>query len=243
MIPLAIAPDLMEEAVLLAERQAPPAVAHAFRLERDAIYEIVDPDRREAGFHQFACRWFTRFGLRERLEGIIGRHAPFAASVAEGRVVRAVKRSAEGADLVDVAARHPAGSRPLLVVRLLPESLLAPDALAALLAHELRHVADMLDPAFGYERTQPESVGGPLADNLLRDRYRVVWDVTIDGRIARASSARSQVREPRWQEFKTTFAALGDGCADAFDYWWTVAQPTHAGLLAFAAGSPGAGSR
>jgi hypothetical protein len=195
---------------------------------------------REAQFQRLALHWFTRFGLRERLEGIIHQHASFASSVATGRIVRAVKGSAEGADLVDVTARESPGSRPMLVVRLRPESLLAPEPLAAFLRHELMHIRDMLDPAFGYDRTPPQSDAGPSADNLLRDRYRVLWDVTIDGRLAQASPGRPQVRDLRWREFKRAFAALGDGCADAFDHWWNLPHPTHAALLAFATAPPGA---
>ena len=32
----------------------------------------------------------------------------------------------------------------------------------------------------------PASDDGPSRDNIQRDRYRVLWDVTIDGRLARA---------------------------------------------------------
>jgi hypothetical protein len=63
-----------------------------------------------------------------------------------------------------------------------------------LLRHELMHVADMLDPAFGYERSLPTSDDGPSADNIVRDRYRVLWDVTIDGRLARAGLAHPDAR-------------------------------------------------
>lgn len=234
MIPLAIAPDLVEEAVLLAERHVPPAMARAFRRERDRIYEVADPDLREAQFQRLALDSFARFGLREALEAILDEHAALASRISGGRIVQALRHSAEGADLLDVGRREPAGTRPLLVVRLRPESLLQPETLAAFLRHELMHIADMLDPAFAYDRILPQSGDGPSADNLLRDRYRVVWDVTIDGRLARASHGTAGTRDWRWREFKAAFAMLGDGCADAFDQWWHQPHPTHAALLAFA---------
>ena len=139
----------------------------------------------------------------------------------------------------------------------------APTPTRALLRHELTHVGDMLDPAFGYERALPPSDVGPSGDNILRDRYRVLWDVTIDGRLARASHDRCSVRLPfggpqgrqpdraghadatrtaRWQEFTATFPMLGDRSGAAFDDWFDRIRPTHAALAAFAQAPNGAGS-
>ena len=110
------------------------------------------------------------------------------------------------------------------------------------------HVADMLDPSFGYERALPASDDGPSRDNIQRDRYRVLWDVTIDGRLACAGGHPRGVRtshvapadhgdptpDARWQEFAATFSMLGDDCRRAFDAWFDNGHPTHAALAAFA---------
>jgi hypothetical protein len=248
MIPLSIAPDLMEEAVLLAERQAKPGVARAFRHERDWIYELADPELREAEFQALALKWFERFGFPAGIRAAIADCHELEGRVAGGRIVRAGARAMEGADLVDApAAREHTESRPLLVLRLMPQSLMDGDALSSLLRHELMHVTDMLDPAFGYQRTLPPADDGPSADNILRDRYRVVWDVTIDGRLAQAGCGQPQTRDTRSREFRTAFAMLADGCPDAFERWWNQSHPTHAQLVAFAtapagaAAGPGAG--
>jgi hypothetical protein len=238
MIPLAIAPDLMEEAVLLAERQARPGLARAFRRERNPIYEVADPELREARFGALALEWFGRFGLRATLEATIGRHSTLAGSVAGGRIVRAITPRAEGADLIDVA-RQGSDQRPLLVVRLTPQSLLDAGRLSRLLRHELMHVSDMLDPAFGYRRDLPSSGDGPSADNILRDRYRVAWDTTIDGRLARGEEPPPETRDLRWREFSSAFGMLADRCPDAFEHWWNRAHPTHAEILAFATAPAG----
>lgn len=49
---------------------------------------------------------------------------------------------------------------------------MVPGRYTALLRAELLHLADMLDPAFGYAPTLPEMDGGPSAAGLLQDRYR-----------------------------------------------------------------------
>ncbi|MBI3494346.1 MAG: hypothetical protein HY047_21575 [Acidobacteria bacterium] len=234
MIPLSIAPDLMEEAVLLAERRTDRDVARAFRRERDRIYDVRDPESRDAQFRALNLRWFARFGLQARVEAAVNEHAGFTGRLCGGRIVRAIARAEEGADLIDPASRAHVRAGPLLVLRLRPESLLDQDTLQAFLRHELMHVADMLDPAFGYERTLPPSDGGPSADNMLRDRYRVVWDATIDGRLARAGFGSAATRDTRLHEFTAAFAMLGEDGPSAFEIWWDADRPTHGAMVAFA---------
>jgi hypothetical protein len=107
------------------------------------------------------------------------------------------------------------------------------------------HVTDMLDPAFAYERRLPASDDGPSRDNIQRDRYRVVWDVAIDGRLSREdpSPVWTQAREARWQEFALTFSMLGDGCRRAFEAWFENDHPSHAAMAAFAITPAGEDSR
>ena len=76
----------------------------------------------------------------------------------------------------------------------------------------------------------------------MRDRYRVLWDVTIDGRLARAGLGSDRVRGARWQEFMETFSMLGDRGRDLFDDWFDRIRPTHAALVAFARAPNGTGS-
>lgn len=234
MIRLTYAPDLLEEAVLLAERTAQPADARAFRRERDRIYEVADDERREAGFRWLHLRWFTRLALHHPIEQAVAERADIIGRLDEGRVLGALTRGEEGGDLIDQVVLGRADPRPILVLRLRPATLVEPDSLRRLLRHELMHVADMLDPAFGYERTLPHSDDGPSGDNIRRDRYRVLWDVTIDGRLTRTGLADSGAREARSREFATTFAMLGHRRESVFEEWFDRIEPTHACLVAFA---------
>lgn len=247
-------PGLVEEAVLTAEQTAVHDAARAFRRERDRVYGVTDPDKREAAFQALHFRWFCGLHLPDLVESLVAEHADIVERLEEGRVLRAASRREEGADLVDHVARE--GNRqPILVLRLRPATLLEPEALCALVRHELMHVADMLDPAFGYERDLPASDDGPSRDNIQRDRYRVLWDVTIDGRLARAggdsrgsrlpegpANHSDCVRDARCKEFAATFSMLGDDCRSAFDQWFDNDHPTHAALAAFAITPGGAGT-
>jgi len=237
MIAVAFADDLVEAAVLLAEPSMTVEKRRAFRRERDRTYGVSDVDEREARFRHLHRRWFLELGLDCGIEQMIADRLTDASGASlpkECRVVGAVTRPEEGADLVDRIAPESGSVQPVLVIRLRPLTLLDSKAIAALIQHELTHVADMLDPAFGYERALPPSGEGPSADTILRDRYRVLWDTTIDGRLARAGQADEAVRHVRQREFVDTFVMLGDRGLAAFDEWFDCLQPDHARLAAYA---------
>lgn len=231
---LTYAPDLIEEAVLLAERSAAPSDVRGFRRERDRIYEIADAEAREASFRTLHLGCFARLRLDGVIEQVMQEHPDIVGAVQACRVVRALTRHEEGADLVDAIAPGDGRGKPMLVLRLRATTIVEPDALRALLRHELMHVADMLDPAFGYERTLPASDDGPSSDTILRDRYRVLWDTTIDGRLLRTGRSDGSTRNARWREFAATFAMLGERGPAAFERWFTEPCPAHAEIVRFA---------
>jgi hypothetical protein len=141
-------------------------------------------------------------------------------------VGRPERRGDAGADLlVGPSVR-------LLRLLLAPETLLAPAALLPFLRRELQHVADMLDPRFGYAPHLPAVAGGPAYERLLRDRYRVLWDVTVDGRLVRAGLLEPAVRQARRREFLAAFSGLADA-EERFAQLFADPAPTHAGLTAF----------
>jgi hypothetical protein len=225
-------PDLVEEAVLASEPWMTGTERSAFRRERDRVYEIGDADLRERRFQAVHQRWFTQLALDREIERAIDDTLE-RSPVEEARLLRAIARRDEGADLVDSLT---AGSRavlPVLVIRLRPGALLDPSAMRQFLDHELMHVRDILDPAFGYERTVAWG-DGPLPETAFRERYRVLWDVAIDGRLVRAGRIGAEARVARLGDFARTFPMLGDATERVFDRWFGRRQPTHADMVAFA---------
>jgi hypothetical protein len=71
----------------------------------------------------------------------------------------------------------------------------------------------------------------------LRARYRVLWDVSVDGRLARRGHALPDARAGRWREFRAAFAELADSVETTFARLWDADGVTHAELLALAAGA------
>jgi len=233
MIRITYAPDLVEESVLLAERTMTAGDRRAFRRERDPIYVEAEGERRDERFGALHTRWFDRLGLRQVVDGCIAERLNIVAKLTEARVLRAITRNEEGADLVD---RLVSGLRaqPILAVRIRPETLLDAPSAGPLLRRELQHVDDMLDDGFGYEPSLPPSELGPLGDTLVQARYRVLWNVTVDGRLSRAGLAEPGAEIARRREFAAAFAMLGPLTSRAFERWFNENRPTHAALAEFA---------
>ena len=245
--PISYDAGLVEAAVLLAEHGLSHAEAARFRAERDHIYECGDGDLQEARFEELHGRFFIQIGLDRPLHGALAEHPDILRRVGACHALRAVARRDEGADLRDDLApdARPGRRLPVLVLRLRPESLLDPERLVPFLRRELQHVADMLDPAFGYERELPADDADPARANLLRERYRVVWEATVEGRLAARHGLEPQARAARLSAFASTFPALGDDTEQAFARWLREPAPTHRAILEFIRAAvpeaPGAG--
>jgi hypothetical protein len=78
-----------------------------------------------------------------------------------------------------------------------------PAALARFLRHEIRHVADMLDPAFGYEPDLGGGRGTRAERELVRSRHFVLWNLAIDA--VEGSPAGAEVRRAQMDR---VFAAV-----------------------------------
>lgn len=224
-------PRLIEAAVLQATRGHPRA--RAFHAERDTVYDILDPERREAAFETFHRRWFTRLALDGPFRETLGELPSVAGGCRRWLVAAAHGRRDQVADLLvaeDV--------RPTLLVRVLAETVATPERLRRWLRRELLHVADMLDPAFGYEPTLPRGAAGGPRERVVRGSYRLVWDVYVDGRLMRRGMLPAAVRGERLAEFRRAFPHLEPRSEAAFDAFFEAASLTHAALLAFAAGGP-----
>lgn len=232
-------PRLVEEAVLLALRGR--AAEAELRRDRDPLYEIADPEAREAGFRALHAAWFDRLGLGVEIARALQERPFVTAKTARCLVAFASARQDEGAELFVVPENG--GAKPLqraVVIRLEPETLTLPDRARSLLRHELLHINDMLDPHFGYEPRLPVADAGPAYERLLRDRYRVLWDAFIDGRLVRLGLAPTSFRAERLQEFACAFPRLGKRTQEVFARFFDGESLTHAELVAFAADPDGA---
>jgi len=183
-------PRLVEAAVLEALRGH--AGERDFHAEREVLYDIVEPEPREAAFEALHARWFGRLALDRAFHRALAEHPEIAARCRRCLVARARGRREEVADLL-VAPDE----RPTLVVLVTPGTVAVPERLHVFLRRELLRVGDMLDPGFGYDPAPPAGVAGGAWERPVRDAYRVLWDAYVDGRLVRRGVLPATARRDR----------------------------------------------
>jgi hypothetical protein len=117
-----------------------------------------------------------------------------------------------------------------------PERFADETALTRFLHHELAHLADMVNPDFGYSPELGQTGQTPSQLRLTRERYRLLWDVSIDGRLAQRGLETVADEVQRRQEFNRGFAFLPDERRDElFEALWHGQLAQHRPLLELAA--------
>lgn len=229
--PLEFDPRLVEDAVLLAIERQEPEVQRRFRRQRDPLYEIAEPDVREEGFHALNARWFVELALDDPLHRALEQEPSVAAGVSRCLVVPVVRARQEYADLKpDPQDKGP----PTLLLALRVTTLVDRDGLLPFLWRELLHIADMLDPDFGFEPELPLLEGSAPLANVLRQRYRVLWDTAVDGRLATRDQLAPGGKEARRREFLSMFSMLGESGEQWFEDFFRDPRASHAEFVAFA---------
>lgn len=196
-------------------------LAVSFRKKADSIYADVPPRKREAAFSVLYRRYFEELGYPDQIKSILSEFTGGGEIPSECFLVRTFRDEEESAQLSEDGTR--------LGVQIRAETLRSPERCAYLLRHELTHILDILDPAFGYEPSRPLSEVSPSEESLFRDRYRTLWDLSIDGRLERKELLPEGLRERRATEFQTLFPNLGGPAAEeAFAALWDGPRPSDA---------------
>ncbi len=227
-------PQLIEEAVLRAILGHPDE--RLFRVERDRIYELQDEEIREERFQEMHQRWFERLGLSAPLNDVFVRGSILKFYTSKCLLVRARSKKDVGAELyVDLKdSGIEEREKRSIVIQLTVELLTQSKQLLTFLRHELLHILDMLDTEFGYESNFPKSQMGPTYDVFLQERYRILWDITIDGRLYQNGWLPSTVRDKHLRVFKNTFPGQIKELEHMFSHFFDKWPHTHHELISFA---------
>lgn len=223
--------DLIEAAVFLVARRASGLQALRFHREREKAYAILDPDERNAAFFAVHLAWFREWGVEQQLTDCLNEFPLLAQNLDLLALRKAQRKSDEGAELyVSTETGRRSG-----ILALSPDWLGSqPARLSRFLRHELFHLSDMVDPAFGYVPELDLAGRSPARQRLARERYRLLWDICIDGRLTACGHAEPAFRDrhaaafalavPSWpkEQRETIFKSL-----------WTDPFPSHAGLVSF----------
>lgn len=226
--------DLVEAVVLLyvSGRRPVPSPLHVrrFHRAREKLYSILDPDERATGFFQLHLSWFREWGVEHFLNDVVRQTPLLSRELAVLAFRKARGKNEEGSELYVNADGHRHG-----VVALRPERFAQDGALRRFLNHELTHLSDMVDPSFHYSPDLYQPGQTVAEQRLMRERYRLFWDVTIDGRLVTAGRQTVASREQRRAEFDLAFSFLSEEKRLAtFGRLWSGPAPRHSDLVSLA---------
>lgn len=222
--------ELLEAVVdLLLRRRAAEgdgAPLERFRSAADRIYVRYEtPEDRRAAFYALQARHFEEL----RCGTPVAEEAAVLAGWVDDIVVgRAWRPGEEGAELN--------ADRRMVGLRVQPYRFATPAELRSFLRHEFGHVADMVDGTFRYGDGAP---AGRLP-RLTGARFGCLWDVVVDGRIARGGGVPLRSRAELEEECGRLFPALpAHVVAAVVRRLWEGERPTYATLVRWAV-DPGA---
>lgn len=189
-------PALVEQATFLAARAG---AEHECALHQllDPLYGIPDVELRLRGFRAAYADMFRRMGL-DRIVPAYTRLFPRIGNRLTRCLVRQAERlRAQSVDLYhDKTVQGATAAVPTLIIALCPEFFLDPAQLRPWMYRQLLHVDDMLDDEFAYHRALPEV--SATERNLIRDRYGVLWDMYVEGRLVRSGLIDRREAERLW---------------------------------------------
>jgi hypothetical protein len=221
--------DFVEAAVFIAasgKRAGVPAMQiRRFHGERERCYATLDPDERNAAFFKLHLEWFREWQLEELLLGLLKEY-PLVAPPLNTLAFRKVRTQKDEAAELYVSTENGRSA----VVAMRPERFENDAAVRHFLRHEFMHLSDMLDPAFGYAPDLRARGVDPSHQRIVRERYRLLWDITIDGRLTREAEG-----ERHRALFDRAFCFWPEAHrAEVFSRLWTDQSPQHDELMALA---------
>lgn len=233
MIAIKYDPLLIEHAACLAARTNDEQHRY-LRRQIDPLYALPADEDRERAFSQAYRDSFVRFGLDCLVRDALAEFPLVTVRVDQCVVHEAARSKSQSAELfVKREAREVSAHDRTVVIQISPQSLVEPDGARGLLLRELMHISDMLDDEFHYS---PDAVDGlPYRQNLVRDRYLVLWAMYVDGRLVRAQRVSDDQTRSLMRDFERAFTVRG--CAptrEAFDAAYHAGSLDHPQLLQWA---------
>ena len=155
----------------------------------------------------------------------------FEERINEVHVKRAINKVDEGSNVLNRIS-----GRPMIEMRVLASRFCNPEEaqeLDAFLIQEFMHAKDMVDPEFDYE--DAFIPGNPSVKNLITARFRLLWNIYVDARLARAGIISTIPKEARYREFDNFYRKVPEKQRRGiFEGIWQTEKFTHEELLSMA---------
>jgi len=155
----------------------------------------------------------------------------FEERIREVTVKRAINKVDEGSNVLNRVSGN-----PLIEMRVLASRFSNPEEaqeLDAFLIHEFMHAKDMVDPEFDYE--DAFYPGNRWVNNLITARFRLLWNMYVDSRLARMGVVSVLPKDARYREFDNFYRKIPEKQRKGiFEGLWKTEKLTHEELLSMA---------
>ena len=207
------AEGLEEIPVETAEEEIPVETAELELAEEEVEEEALE----SAGEENYEIAYDLAREFEERIKEVI--------------VKRAINKVDEGSNVLNRVSGNPIIEMRVLASRFSnPEEALDLDAF---LIQEFMHAKDMVDPEFDYE--DAFIPGNPSVKNLITSRFRLLWNMYVDSRLARIGVVSVLPKEARFREFDNFYRKIPDKQRRGiFEGIWVTDKFTHEELLSMA---------
>lgn len=203
-LPINFDPAFVEEAVFLLMRTQPgDSLYRDFCDEKEKIYQKTVPaDEREGAFKLLYGKYFRALGLEDFFKNICRDFSHLHTTEIRVVVKRVWHKKHEETELY-VQPRQKTVYLGILVRRILDLAFLE-----SFLRHELTRISDMLSLDFQYSPHPVLGGKNGIEDNLIRERFRLLWDLYIDARLRGKGVKTIKSYEEQKDEFVRRFFFL-----------------------------------
>ncbi|HHT9125999.1 MAG TPA: hypothetical protein ACFYD6_09310 [Candidatus Brocadiia bacterium] len=215
-------PYIVEEIVFLKLRGLESAgnleLYDEFHSLSDEIYELNDEDERFDRFVELNREFFNKLGFSEAVREVVDEFPELSEKIEEIHIRKVTSLVDMGSNLADEKRKT--------VIRVFPEQFMDIVYLKKFLRHEMMHVVDMLDEKFGYKDGKLSTL--PAEETIMRDRYKLFWDIFIDNRLEKRGKETVQTKNERFREFERLYVRLPSEKKKAvFEGLWKEENLTH----------------
>ena len=204
----ALLQEVIDSFIEKTEREGDPTYYKEFHELADPIYEKFTLDDREAEFKKLYQYLFGIWGFSDIIRDAFNEFPEMKQRVGIVLVKGVLKEDQEGVDVLrkwgsvehDLAKQFEEKGLKGVGIKLIPRRFYDP-ALTRYCRHELLHIHDMLDPAFGYD---PDTRVGQNhgEETLILHRYRILWNISVDSRLIASGKEPMLQKEDRFKEFR-----------------------------------------
>lgn len=237
----ALLQEVIDSFIEKTEREGDPTYYKEFHEYADPIYEKFTLEDREAEFKKLYQYLFGTWGFSDIIRDSFNEYPLLKEKVGIVLVKGVLKEDQEGVDILrkwgsvekELAKEFEERGMKGVGIKLIPRRFYDP-ALTRYCRHELMHVSDMIDPAFGYD---PDTKVGqnPGEETLILQRYRVLWSLSVDSRLVAAGKEPMLSKEDRFKEFRSWYRKIPPPqLKSVFEGLWQTSYFTHSELIEMA---------